>query len=275
MAHKVWKLKFYIQQVCFMQIMQNDNIHYFTQRYVNKAVTGQESGMKTKYLTNYVNFIRKYVDEGSKILDLGCGAGLSPYMLSKYYKVIGADLSIPILNYAKKHFKDVKFYVEDARKLSFKNETFDAAMACGFIEHIKEVDKVLNEMLRVTKKNGYVIIVSPSWFSPFRAIKAFLTPKGYETIGRNRLQIIEWFFKSIYYTFQKPINPNYIFRNPNISGEELVGNDIDMVYIANQYDLKKFFKKKGCKVIKINADTFAFSSIPFLATWLGVVAKKV
>lgn len=255
--------------------MTNENFHYATQRYVNKIVTGQETGLKTKYLTNYVDFVRRFVKEGSKILDLGCGAGLSSYMLNKYYKVVGADLSKPVLNYAQKHFKNVKFYVEDARKMSFKDETFDAAMACGFIEHINEIDEVLNEMLRVTRKKGYVIIVSPSWFSPFRAIKAFLTIKGYETIGRNRLQIIGWFFKSIYYTLQKPINPNYIFRNHDISDEELVGNDIDMVYIANQYDLKKFFKKKGCEVLKINADTFAFSSIPFLATWLGVVAKKV
>lgn len=255
--------------------MTNEDFHYATQRYVNKIVTGQETGLKTRYLYNYVNFVRKYVKEGSKVLDLGCGAGLSSHMLSKYYNVVGADLSKPVLGYAKRHFKNVKFQVEDARHMSFKDETFDAAMACGFIEHINEVDDVLNEMLRVTKRNGYVIIVSPSWFSPFRAIKAFLTPKGYETIGRNRLQIMAWFFKSLYYTFQKQINPNYIFRNPDIFSEELVGNDIDMVYIANQYDLKKFFEKKDCKVLKINADMFSFSSIPFLATWLGVVAKKV
>ena len=251
------------------------NFHYATQRYVNKIVTGQETGLKTKYISNYVNFVRKYVKESSTVLDLGCGAGLSSHLLSKHYKVVGADMSEPVLNYAKRHFKNVKFQVEDARKLSFKDGTFDASMACGFIEHINEVDDVLSEMLRVTKKNGYVIVVSPSWFSPFRAMKAFLTPKGYETIGRNRIQITGWFFKSVYYTIQKPINPNYVFRNPDIFGEELVGNDIDMVYIANQYDLKRFFKREGCKVLKINADTFAFSSIPFLATWLGVVAKKV
>ena len=106
-------------------------------------------------------------------------------------------------------------------------------------------------------------------------MKAFLTPEGYETIGRNRLQIFWWILKSVYYSFQKLINPNYVFKNPDIYGEKLVGEDIDMVYIANQYDLKKFYEKKGCKIMKINADTFAFSSIPFLATWLGIVAQKV
>ncbi len=254
--------------------MANEVFHYATDRYVNKVVTGQENGLKPIYLKKYVKFVKRYVKRGSSILDLGCGAGLSSHLLSEDYEVVGADLSKPLINYARKHFKNVKFQVEDARKLSFKNETFDAVMACGFIEHINEVEDVLSEMLRVAKKNGYVIVVSPNWFSPFKAMKAFITPKGYETIGRNRLQILKWFLKSLYYTFQKLINPKYVFRNPDIYGEELVGDDIDMVYIANQYDLKRFFEKKGCKIIKINANTFAFSSIPFLATWLGVVAKK-
>jgi ubiquinone/menaquinone biosynthesis C-methylase UbiE len=255
--------------------MSHGIFHYETQRYFNKVVSYQESGLKNKYLTNYVNFVRRYVRLGSKILDLACGAGLSSHMLSKYYKVTGVDLSKPLLNYAKKHFKNIKFEVQDARKLLFKDNTFDATMACGFIEHINQVDTVLNEMLRVTRKNGYVILVSPNWFSPFRAMRGFLIPKGYETIGRNRLQMIGWLLKSLYYTTQKLIVPHYIFRNPDIFNEKLVGNDIDMVYIANQYDLKKFFEKKRCKILKINADTFAFSSIPSLATWLGVVAKKV
>ena len=256
-------------------MMKNRGFHYETQRYVDKTITGQESGIKNKYMNSYVDFVRKYVKEGSKVLDLGCGAGLSSGLLSKHFKVIGADLSRPAISYAKSHFKNIKFQVEDARKMSFDNETFDATLACGFIEHVYEVDEVLSEMLRVTKKNGHVIIVSPNWFSPFRSIKAFITPKGYEIVGRNKLQVTGWFLKSIYYTVQKQMNPKYVFRYPDVYKEELVGNDMDMFYIANQFDIKKFFKKKGCNVIKTNADTFAFSSIPALATWIGIVAKKV
>ncbi len=255
--------------------MAKEKFHYATKRYVDKIVTGQETGQKTKYLSGYVNFAKKFVKKGSKVLDLGCGAGMSTYLLSKEFNVTGADLSKPVLDYAKKSYKGINFQVEDARDLSFKDGAFDATMACGFIEHITEVDEVLDEMLRVTKKGGHVILVSPNWFSPFRAMKAFATPKGYETIGRNRLQIFGWFLKSVYYTAIKPIAPKYVFRNPDIFGEDLVGNDIDMVYIANQYDLKNAFEKRGCKVLQINPDTLDYCSIPFLAPWLGVVAKKV
>ena len=258
-----------------MEKTENEDFHYATQRYVDKIVTGQETGMKTKYLTNYVTFVKRYVPKGAKVLDLGCGAGMSTNLLSQDYDVLGADLSGPVLDYAKESFKNVKFQHEDARKLSFKEETFDATLACGFIEHITEVDEVLNEMVRVTKKDGLIIFVSPNWFSPYRAVKAFIHPKGYETIGRNRFQITGWFFKSVYYTVQKHISPKYVFRNPDIFGEELVGNDIDMVYIANQYDLRKALRKRKCKVMKINADTFDYCSIATLAPWLGVVGKKL
>jgi len=255
--------------------MKKEKSHYETNRYFKAFVKMLEDGTLHSYLKYYIKFVRKYVKKDSKILDLGCGLGLSSYLLSKNYEVIGADYSRPFINYAKKKFRNVKFKKEDARKLSFKNQTFDTVAACGFIEHIKEVDKVLKEMLRVTKKNGLIIVVSPSWFSPLRAIKGLIKPKGFETIGRNRLQITGWLLKSIYYSFQKLISPRYIFKNPDIFGEELVSHDIDMVYIANPYDLKKFFKKEGCKVLKLSADTFPYSFIPNISPWLGVVAKKL
>lgn len=255
--------------------MTQKNNHWSTDRYVKKGINRQERGMKDTYLTNYVNLVKKYVKPKSKILDIGCGAGLSSKMLSETYEVTGVDHSKPFIEYAKSRFKNITFKYEDARKLSFKDGSFDASMACGFIEHIEEVDVVLGEMVRVVRKNGLMILVSPSWFSPFRAIRGIIRPKGYETMGRNRLQMIGWLAKSVYYTVQKQINPKYIFRNPDIESEKLVGNDIDMVYIANQYDLKNAFEKRKCKVLNLNADTFKFSSIPFLCTWLGVVAIKL
>tara|TARA_B100001964_G_scaffold155828_2_gene171261 strand:- start:33 stop:818 length:786 start_codon:yes stop_codon:yes gene_type:complete len=255
--------------------MKKEKSHYETDRYFKTFVKMLKNGTLYSYLKYYIKFVRKNVKKNSKILDLGCGLGLSSYLLSKNYDVIGADSSRPFIGYAKKHFKNVKYKREDARKLSFRDKTFDVVSACGVIEHIKEVNEVLSEMLRVTKKNGLIILVSPSWFSPLRAVKGLINPKGFETIGRNRLQITGWLLKSIYYSFQKLISPGYIFKNPDIFGEKLISHDIDMVYIANPYDLKKFFEKEGCEVLKLSADTFPYSSIPNLSPWLGVVAKKL
>ena len=253
--------------------MKNGALHYKTQRYVDSAIYKQESGLK-KYIYSYVEFVKKFVKPNSRILDIACGPGLSSHLLSKLYNVTAIDMSQGMVAYAKKNFKNLDFRVDDAHSLSFKDEYFDSVSACTFIEHIEDVGAVLDEMLRVTKRGGYVIIVSPNWFSPLRPLRGIINPKGYEAMGKNRLQITAWLFKSIYYSFQKLINPKFVFQNPDIENEELVGNDIDMVYIANQYDLKKYFEEKGCKVIKLNADTFRYCSIPFIATWLGVVARK-
>jgi len=57
--------------------------------------------------------------------------------------------------------------------------------------------------------------------------------------------------KALFLFIRKPIKKHRIkvlFRNPDIFGEELVGNDIDMVYIANQYDIKKALKKLGLEL---------------------------
>ncbi len=255
--------------------MGNEKYHYETDRYFKAFMIMLKEGILDSYLKPYVKFVKKYAKPGSKMLDLGCGAGVSTNMLSGHYDVTGADYSTPFINYAKGHYKKIEFKKEDARKLSFKDGSFDVVGACGFIEHINEVDRVLGEMLRVTKKGGLIIIVSPNWFSPFRAIRGFINPKDYETIGRNRFQQLGWFFYSIYQTLKKLVNPTYVFRNPNLEDEELISNDIDMVYVANQYDLQKFFRKNGHKVLKLNADTFSYSFIPMLSPWLGVVVKKL
>ncbi len=47
------------------------------------------------------------------------------------------------------------------QKLPFQDETFSSASLFGVLEHIHDQDKILNELKRVTKKGGLIVVAVP------------------------------------------------------------------------------------------------------------------
>lgn len=106
----------------------------------------------------------KKVCKGKKILDVGCGVGRPADKLAKFCKeIICIDNDSEMLNIAKKRFnsQNLSFLKQDALNLNFPDNTFDVAYATyNLIGSLKENQrqKLINEMGRVTKKNGKIII---------------------------------------------------------------------------------------------------------------------
>lgn len=101
---------------------------------------------------------------GSKILDVATGTGKQAFAFAeKGYDVIGIDLSEAMLKVANKKNKlgNVKFEVADATNLRFEDNTFDIS-CISFAFHDMPLtirEKVLKEMVRVTKTKGMIVIV--------------------------------------------------------------------------------------------------------------------
>jgi demethylmenaquinone methyltransferase/2-methoxy-6-polyprenyl-1,4-benzoquinol methylase len=101
---------------------------------------------------------------GSKILDVATGTGKQAFAFAKKgYDVIGIDLSEAMLKIAnrKNKYANVKFEVADATNLPFKNNSFDV-LCVSFALHDMPLnirEKVLKEMVRVTKPEGMIVIV--------------------------------------------------------------------------------------------------------------------
>lgn len=100
-----------------------------------------------------------------KIIDVATGTGAQAYELAKLgHDVTGVDLSPEMLIQAKKKVNpDLKlqFLHADGTRLPFKNDTFDiATISLGLHDMPYEIGiKVLQEMRRVTKPNGLILIV--------------------------------------------------------------------------------------------------------------------
>jgi len=102
--------------------------------------------------------------KGSKILDVATGTGQQALAFAKRgYDVIGVDLTESMLQIARKHNKAglVKFEAADATHLRFDDNSFDVTCV-SFALHDMPLpirEKVLQEMLRVTKRDGAIMIV--------------------------------------------------------------------------------------------------------------------
>ncbi len=228
----------------------------------------------------YVKFTVRFIKDGDRVLELGSGIGTSAELIVKMRKIklTATDVSEKFIKFAKARNKkqNIRFERQDCTKLPYADETFDAVTSMGVLEHIPEPFIALDEMVRVLKKKGTLIAVFPNWLSPLKLLKATFNFKEHEHFTSTRLEMLPWLLKSLYYLFQKHINPKPILRKPNLTAIHTEGyhSDQDMVYLAHPLDVKRYLERKGCKVTKTSADTFRFSFIPDLAPYGGVVATK-
>ena len=118
-----------------------------------------------------------------KLLDVCCGTGNQlKYLAAGGYSDVGVgvDISGPMLKIANRGAIAGKCLLGNAECLSFEDNHFDMTMI-SFALHEKEPKtavSVVQEMIRVTKKNGHIILVDfslgPSVPMPARAVVVFL-----------------------------------------------------------------------------------------------------
>ncbi|WP_244532049.1 class I SAM-dependent methyltransferase [Methylocapsa palsarum] len=101
-----------------------------------------------------------------QVLDVGVGTGLELPMFDHRTRLIGVDLSEPMLRRAQsravaKHLANVEgLLVMDATNLAFPDDHFDAAVAPFVLTVVPEPEVTLDELARVVKPGGEIILVN-------------------------------------------------------------------------------------------------------------------
>ena len=104
------------------------------------------------------------IARGDLVLEVGCGTGFTTEEIVKRVgeeNVYAVDLTPEQMEKAVNRFKNVNFVRGDAENLPFKDNVFDAAISAGSIEYWPNPQKGIEEMARVTKKGGRVVILAP------------------------------------------------------------------------------------------------------------------
>lgn len=113
------------------------------------------------------------VREGHKVLDVGCGPGIDTINLAKLVKeggeVIGVDFDEEMVETANKNAQSagvsdwVSHRPADATQLPFESNVFDACRSERVFQHLQEPDLALEEIIRVTKPGGWIVVVDTDW----------------------------------------------------------------------------------------------------------------
>ena len=142
-----------------------------------------------------LNFLEN-LDSVSHAADLGCGSGGQTLILARNLpgKMTGLDLFpdfIDVLNEnaRKQNLGDkVKGIVGSMEDLPFQKEELDLIWSEGAIDNIG-LEKGLTYWHSFLKKNGYVVVTCPSWFTKERPaiVEQFWKDagSGLDTIGHN------------------------------------------------------------------------------------------
>ncbi len=143
---------------------------------------------------------------GARILNLGCGTSNDVWWLADENMIVGLDYAQGGLRVAQHH--GVAGIVGDLNLspvLPFKDSSFDLIICKDILEHLLEPMAVLQEVRRVLKDDGYVVISVPNHFYLPMRIRILLG-KGliWKSLGSDHFRYYEeWNYMHIrFFTYK-------------------------------------------------------------------------
>lgn len=126
------------------------------------------------------------IKKNTSLLDVGSGNGFFSYYFDKICNTTAIDYSKKMIEMNPIKKKEVM----DANNLKFKSSSFDIVFCNALLHHVNDMNKVVKEMIRVSKK--YVIILEPNRNNPILFLYALLVKEE-----RKSLRFSQSFLKRL------------------------------------------------------------------------------
>jgi 2-polyprenyl-6-hydroxyphenyl methylase/3-demethylubiquinone-9 3-methyltransferase len=96
---------------------------------------------------------------GLRALDIGCGGGFLAEEFARLgCRVVGVDPSPVSIKTAREHAEasalEIEYGVAAGERLPFDEESFDLAYCCDVLEHVSDLELVIQETARILKPDG-------------------------------------------------------------------------------------------------------------------------
>ncbi len=154
--------------------------------------------------------------KGKIVLDVASGSGYGTNLIAQYAKkVYGVDNNQDAIEYSKAKYgaRNIEFLLGEATAIPLKDDLVDYVISMETLEHINNQDKFLNEIKRVLKPGGILILSTPN-------DKVY--PKG------NHFHVKEHSKKSLSLLLHKHFsNVNIIYQIVSIAASVLTEEDVN------------------------------------------------
>lgn len=223
--------------------------------------------------------IQQYFPQASSVLDMAAGCGTFVfYGLLNGFNALGIEPEKWKLEFLKKKIAEKKYPKDWSKKISpsfgeclpFENEFFDVCSTYQTLEHVSDIRKCLEEMLRVTKKNGGIHIICPDYKSTYEGhYRIFWLPLFPRPLAKLYLKLRgkdPGYLDSINYTTQSKIK-RFIkkiaqksdykveiidIKKDRYLNHKKVKNSIILPYLYPLFWIKIYCSKLGKSEMQIN-----------------------
>jgi SAM-dependent methyltransferase len=121
--------------------------------------------MKVATFEKMLLAVEKYATRG-RLLDIGCATGFFlEAAIKRGWDPFGVELSDYSATIAQEKFGRDKIFKGTLEDAAFKDRSFDAVFMVDLIEHVKNANRLLEEVNRIVKEGGIVAIVTPDFGS--------------------------------------------------------------------------------------------------------------
>ncbi len=186
------------------------NFLYLKQKFVDEASNQEDKPI--------IDFLEKLENSKTwKYLEVGSGLGRFALKIHKNYKNIDIEC-VEINPDLAKGTSDLglKTIIADVISLPYPSESFDIVHCSHVIEHFKypEISQVLDQLHRITKPGGYIIIRSPLMHPDFyldidhvrpyppETILNYFKNRQQQKVGKGNLKVVTcWYRKQNYKIF--------------------------------------------------------------------------
>ncbi len=127
-------------------------------------------------------------EPGEYLLDAGCGTGVfTTDFIAAGATVVGLDISFPMLRAAIQKAPQPAFsaVLGDMNRLPFMSNSFAKTVSITAIEFIEDAKNAIDELFRVTRPGGYVLVATLNSLSPWAERRRAKTVRGQRHILEN------------------------------------------------------------------------------------------